>query len=127
MQTSTLKLPLLSTTAANTIHEKLNLVGLPTIDRVVLAVPNMEFKTNSGIIIPGGQKEDVPRKGTIVQVGMISEDYQYFKELLNIGSVITYGNYAGKKIEPDGVSIDGYDLMVLSLTEICYIENVKND
>lgn len=123
MQKNMLKLPLLTKVAANNINAKLIEKGIPTVDRVVIAVSNQDFKTNSGIIIPGGQKEDVPRRGTIVQVGKISDDYKYFKELLKVGAVITYGNYAGKKIEPDGLeNLDGFDLMVLSLTEICYIE-----
>lgn len=122
MQKNLLKLPVLSSVAANTVNQKLNEKGLPTIDRVVIAVSNKDFKTDSGLIIPGGQKEDVPRKGTIVQVGKISQEYNYFKDVLQIGAVITYGNYAGKKIEPEGISIEGFDLMVLSLTEICYIE-----
>lgn len=122
MSSRTINLPTLEVVAAKTLNEKLNKIGLPTVDRVVIAVSNNDFTTSSGIIIPGGNKEDVPRRGTIVQVGKISEDYQYFKELLQIGSIITYGNYAGKKIEPDGIDIEGFDLMVLSLTEICYIE-----
>lgn len=119
---TTLKLPLLSAVAAKTVNENLKSKGIPTIDRIVIAVSNKDFQTSTGIIIPGGNKEDVPRRGTIVQVGNISTDYQYFKELLQIGSVVTYGNYAGKKIEPDCIQLDGFDLMVLSLTEICYIE-----
>lgn len=122
MSSRTFNLPTLSVVASQTINEKLNKIGLPTVDRVVIAVNNKDFTTSSGIIIPGGNKEDVPRRGTIVQVGKISEDYRYFEELLQIGSIITYGNYAGKKIEPEDVELEGFDLMVLSLTEICYIE-----
>lgn len=122
MQKNILQLPVLSPVAANTVNQKLKEKGLPTVDRIVIAVSNKEFTTSTGLIIPSGQKEDVPRKGTIVQVGKISSDYEYFKELLQVGAVITYGNYAGKKIEPEGIIIDGFDLMVLSLTEICYIE-----
>lgn len=122
MSSRTINLPTLEVVAAKTLNEKLNKIGLPTVDRVVIAVSNNDFTTSSGIIIPGGNKEDVPRRGTIVQVGKISDDYQYFKELLQIGSIITYGNYAGKKIEPEDIELEGFDLMVLSLTEICYIE-----
>lgn len=122
MSSRTFNLPTLSVVAAQTLNEKLNKIGLPTVDRVVIAVNNKDFTTSSGIIIPGGNKEDVPRRGTIVQVGKISEDYRYFEELLQIGSIITYGNYAGKKIEPEDIELEGFDLMVLSLTEICYIE-----
>lgn len=122
MSSRTFNLPTLSVVAAQTLNEKLNKIGLPTVDRIVIAVSNKEFSTASGIIIPGGNKEDVPRRGTIVQVGKISEDYRYFEELLQIGSIITYGNYAGKKIEPEDIELEGFDLMVLSLTEICYIE-----
>lgn len=119
---SKLSIPLLSTEAAGTINLKLKELGQPTVDRVVIAVSNKDFTTNSGIIIPGGNKEEVPRKGTLVQVGLISDDYKYFRDLLNIGSMVTYGNYAGKKIEPSNLELDGFDLVVLSITEICYVE-----
>lgn len=119
---STLRANVLSAEAARTINEKLTSAGIPTIDRVVIAVSNKDHTTESGIIIPGSVKEDVPKRGTIVQVGKITEENLYFKELLQIGAVITFGNYAGKKVEPQNIEIDGYDLMVLSLTEICYVE-----
>lgn len=120
--TNNLTLPMLSKVAAENVNKKLEAIGIPTVDRVVIAISNKDFKTQSGIIIPGGNKEDVPKRGTIVQVGKISNEYFYFNDLLKVGSIITYGNYAGKKIEPSEVELEGYDLMVLSLTEICYIE-----
>lgn len=120
--TNNLTLPMLSKVAAENVNKKLEAIGIPTVDRVVIAISNKDFKTQSGIIIPGGNKEDVPKRGTIVQVGKISNEYSYFNDLLKVGSIITYGNYAGKKIEPSEVELEGYDLMVLSLTEICYIE-----
>ena len=120
--TNNLTLPMLSKVAAENVNKKLEAIGIPTVDRVVIAISNKDFKTQSGIIIPGGNKEDVPKRGTIVQVGKISNEYFYFNDLLKVGSIITYGNYAGKKIEPSEVELEEYDLMVLSLTEICYIE-----
>lgn len=116
----TMKLPVLSLTAAYTVNQKLKNLGIPTIDRVLIAVSNKEFVRESGLIIPGGNKEDVPRKGTVVQKGPISSDYRHLDDIIQIGSVVTYGNYAGKKVEP--IEVDGFDLMVLSITEICYIE-----
>lgn len=121
-----MELPVLSLVAANTINNKLVGKGIPTTDRVLIAVSNKDFTTQSGIIIPGGNKEEVPRKGTIVQIGLISDDYSYLKDLLKIGNVVTYGNYAGKKVEPFDLDLDGFDLMVLSITEICYIESNKD-
>lgn len=117
-----LHLPVLALDKAKEINEVLIKTGIPTVDRIVIAVSNQDFKTASGIIIPGGEKEDLPKKGTVVQVGNISTEYQYFKDLLQIGALVTFGNYAGKKIEPKNIKIDGFDLTVLSLTEICYVE-----
>lgn len=119
---SILRANVLPASAARTINEKLMAAGIPTIDRVVIAVSNKDHTTESGIIIPGSVKEEVPKRGTVVQVGEITEENRYFKDLLKIGAVITFGNYAGKKVEPQNIEVDGYDLMVLSLTEICYIE-----
>lgn len=116
----TIKLPVLSLTAAYTLNKELRDKGIPTIDRVLIAVSNKDFTTASGIIIPGGNKEEVPKKGTVIQKGLISSDYRHIDELIQIGSVVTYGNYAGKKVEP--IDVEGFDLMVLSITEICYIE-----
>lgn len=115
-----IKLPVLTTVAAQAVNEKLKNLGTPPVDKVVIAVSNKEYKRESGLYIPEGDKEDVPRRGSLVQVGPLSEDFQYLKDMLQIGVVLTYGNYAGKEIEP--IELEGFSLKVLSLAEIAYYE-----
>lgn len=43
-----------------------NIPGIPTEDRILLAVPKDDARTASGLIIPG-KPEDYPRKGVIVK------------------------------------------------------------
>lgn len=118
-----LNLPVLSAIAAGEIEKKLSNLGIPPTDKIVIAISNRDDVTASGLIIPQGNKEDEPRKGTIVQVGYISEDYNYLKSLLNTGMIVTYGNYAGKEISP--LELEGFLLKVISLNEIAYFEFPK--
>lgn len=107
--------------------------GCPTEDRLLIFTPNEETKTNSGIIIPKTDKDTVPKKGVVIQMGSISEDYKSYKYLLKIGSIVTYGIYAGKEIDfnINAFSIDVKNILetnegkfsVLSLNEVIYVEN----
>lgn len=106
--------------------------GCPTEDRILIFTPNEEVKTPSGIYIPkgGDNKEVVPRKGVVVQHGTISEDYKSYKPLLTVGSIVTYGIYAGKELEFNSNVFDPSILdvvnngkfTVLSLNEVIYVE-----
>lgn len=118
-----MKLPVMTVTAATAVNEKLKKIGVPPTDKVVIAISNKDAVRESGLIIPAGDKEDVPRRGVLVQVGPLSEDFQYMKDQLSIGVIITYGNYAGKTITPDNIELPGFDLKVLSLNEVAYYEN----
>lgn len=122
------KLPLIGVGRANTIHKSSNM-GYPTENRVLIAVPaDPELKVG-GLYIPNQNKEDIPRKGVIVQMGFITEEYLTYREL-KVGDIITYGMYAGKEIEPPiPEDIDTTDLKfyVLSLSEIIYIEHNFNE
>lgn len=113
----------LSLMASQTVAQQLSTIGLPPTDKVVMAiVKEQEQRTGSGIIIPTKEVEGVPNRGTIVQVGFISDDYKYLKDHLTVGTIITYGNYAGKEVEPDRFENDSIKLMVISLAEIMYFE-----
>lgn len=103
------------------------IVGFPTENRVVIVSPNdMERVTNTGLFIPSNVKEGVPRKGVIVKLGEITEEYKSLQHNLHIGDIITYGLYAGKELEPNFTSeikeIENQTFTVLSTTEIIYIE-----
>lgn len=114
----------LSLVASKHVAEKLSIIGLPPTDKIVMAVVReQEQRTSSGLIIPNSDDvEGVPNRGTIVQVGFISEDYKYLTDHLKVGTVVTYGNYAGKEIEPDRFDDKSIKLMVISLAEIMYFE-----
>lgn len=117
-----MNLPVMSVLAANTVNEKLKGVGIPPIDKVVIAISDKEETTSSGLILPRGDKDGVPKRATLVQVGPLSEEYQYLTDWLQIGMIITYGNYAGKEISPSKIKLDGFELKVISLNEIAYYE-----
>lgn len=102
-----------------------NIPGTPTEDRILLAVPKDDARTASGLIIPG-KPEDYPRKGVIVKMGLMEQDRKINKHL-EIGQIVTYGNYAGKDISFDnGYSLESVKFVVLSIEEVIYIEQNKN-
>lgn len=97
--------------------------GRPTENRIVLISPTGATQTQSGLFIPTEARESLPRKGSVVQIGPVSEENYTFRDL-SIGDLVTYGLYAGKEIDIEGVEIDTskYSITVLSLNEIIYIE-----
>ena len=114
------------------VAEKFNqeLPGCPTENRVLILSPKEVNATMSGIIIPSQVKEGIPRKGVVVKSGIITEDYKTYRELVEIGRVVTYGLYAGKELEfeTDKLSLVLQQLLeknvltVLSMNEIVYSE-----
>lgn len=115
------------------VAEKFNqeLPGCPTENRVLILSPKEVNATMSGIIIPSQVKEGIPRKGVVVKSGIITEDYKTYRELVEIGRVVTYGLYAGKELEfeTDKLSpalqqlLEKNVLTVLSMNEIVYSES----
>lgn len=105
-----------------------HLLGTPTENRVMVVYNSGEKKTESGLFIPGTVKEDIPRKGVVVAIGPITEENKSYSQIINIGSIITYGLYAGKEVTPLFSGDYGKDLntdlkfSVLSLNEIIYVE-----
>ena len=80
----------------------------------VLVKPNeAEEKTASGIIIPDSAKEK-PRQGKVVLVGAAKKD-----EVMEVkeGDQVLYGKYAGQEL-----SIDGNDYLLISQTDLLFIE-----
>lgn len=116
------------------VAEKLNelIPGTPVENRVLIITPNEIGKTASGLIIPDTVKEGKPRKGVIIKVGAITEEYQSYKSLLQTGIIVEYGLYAGKEhqvneniIEDSSLLknlLEKHSLTVLDLNEISYIE-----
>lgn len=114
------------------VAEKFNqeLPGCPTENRVLILSPKEVNATMSGIIIPSQVEEGIPRKGVVVKSGIITEDYKTYRELVEIGRVVTYGLYAGKELEfeTDKLSpalqqlLEKNVLTVLSMNEIVYSE-----
>lgn len=116
------------------VAEKLNelIPGTPVENRVLIITPNEIGKTASGLIIPDTVKEGKPRKGVIVKVGAITEEYQSYKSLLQTGIIVEYGLYAGKEHQVNENMVEDnpllknllekHSLTVLDLNEISYIE-----
>lgn len=114
------------------VAEKFNqeLPGCPTENRVLILSPKEVNQTKSGLIIPEQVKEGVPRKGVVVKSGEITEEYKTYRELVDVGRIVTYGLYAGKELEfeTDKLSpalkqlLEKNVLTVLSMNEIVYSE-----
>lgn len=123
---SKVELNLLSVEEVKWLNEKLKGVGTPTGGRVLIVSPKVtsETKTQSGLYIPQDHDKDtVPRKGVVIQVGYITKEQEVDYPGLQVGAVVTYGLYAGKELDvldlPDQVTT------ILSLNEILYIETNK--
>lgn len=120
---SKVELNLLSVEKAKWLNEKLKGVGTPTGSRVLIVSPvvTADTKTKGGLYIPQDHDKDtVPRKGVVIQVGPITNEQWEDYPGLQVGAVVTYGLYAGKELDildlPDQVTT------ILSLNEILYIE-----
>lgn len=123
-----IQLPLISYKEARELNDNLNGLGNPTENRVLIAVPANNEVKKGNLILPGQNKEELPRKGVIVQKGYFTDEYRSYSDL-KIGDIVTYGMYAGKEIDPpfgqEFKSIhDTTELkfFVLSLNEIIYSE-----
>ena len=111
------------------------LPGCPTENRVLILSPKEVNQTRGGLIIPEQVKEGVPRKGVIVKLGEITEEYRTYRDLVQIGRIVTYGLYAGKELEFEtdkltpGLQqlLEMNTLTVLSMNEIIYSEPNNND
>lgn len=111
------------------------LPGCPTENRVLILSPKEVNQTRSGLIIPEQVKEGVPRKGVIVKLGEITEEYRTYRDLVQVGRIVTYGLYAGKELEfeTDKLTpslqqlLEKNTLTVLSMNEIIYSEPNNND
>ena len=111
------------------------LPGCPTENRVLILSPKEVNQTRSGLIIPEQVKEGVPRKGVIVKLGEITEEYRTYRELVQIGRIGTYGLYAGKEMEFETEKLspalqqllEKNTLTVLSMNEVIYSEPNNND
>ena len=123
---SKVELNLLSVEEAKWLNEKLKGVGAPTGWRVLIVSPKVtsETKTQSGLYIPQDHDKDtVPRKGVVIQVGYITKEQEVDYPGLQVGAVVTYGLYAGKEL--DVLDLPDQITTILSLNEILYIETNK--
>lgn len=123
---SIININLLSTMVANQLSSIIR--GIPTEDRVLIAVPNDGGVTSSGLFIPNTAKEELPRKGVIVKMGEITPEYRSYQSIMDIGTVVTHGLYAGKEVElsevPKEIS-DNNKFMVIHVNECIFIEPNK--
>lgn len=114
------------------VAQKFNeeLPGSPTENRVLILSPKEVNQTKTGLIIPEQVKEGVPRKGVVVKSGIITEEYNTYKDFVGIGRIVTYGLYAGKEMEfeTDKLSpalqqlLEKNTITVLSMNEVIYTE-----
>lgn len=120
---SKVELNLLSVEKAKWLNEKLKGVGTPTGSRVLIVSPvvTADTKTKGGLYIPQDHDKDtVPRKGVVIQVGPLTNEQREDYPGLQVGAVVTYGLYAGKEL--DILDLSGQVTTILSLNEILYIE-----
>lgn len=111
------------------IKLNLSVLGEPTENRVLIIHPNdSEYTTKSGLYVSNPDSNELPKKGVIIKLGPITEGYKTYINQLMVGSIVTYGMYAGKEIEPNFTDSElnlgnDYKYTVLSLNELIYIEN----
>lgn len=109
----------LATKIANSLRGK----GLPSPGRVLICSPTGENTTTGGIIIPGtANDKDLPRKGVIIQSNQLDQF-----DNLEVGTVVTYGMYAGKELQFSKerlpfLNMENYKFTILSESEIIYVE-----
>lgn len=114
----------ISVLKANKLADALSGKGLPSPGRILICTPKGEQKTASGIIIPGSGEKELPRKGVVIQANHLEI---LEPDVVKVGTIITYGMYAGKEIEfpanliPKETS-ENYKFTILSETEVIYIE-----
>lgn len=124
-----MEIQVISAYVAEKIQEDLSSVGVCPTNKLLIASLDSEQRTASGLIIPAEAKEGLAKRGVLVQTGIITEEYQEYKDVLNTGCITYYGEYAGKEIENllshiKSVSVPkGLKLRVLSVTEVMYIQN----
>lgn len=123
---SKVELNLISVEEAKDLNGKLKGLGTPTGSRVLIVSPvvTVDTKTKGGLYIPQEHNKDtVPRKGVVIQVGPITDEQQEEYLGLQVGAVVTYGFYAGKEL--DVVDLPNQVTTILSINEILYIETNK--
>lgn len=102
--------------------------GFPTEDRLLIVSPTGEQVTKTGIIIASSvDKKELPRKGVVIQNNSDTDKF------ITVGSIVTYGMYAGKEIHFDediyqeiGIKKEDYTFTVLSIPEVIYVEKNKS-
>lgn len=117
---------LISVATALEINQKLKGNGIPVNDRILILSPEIgsETQTASGIFVPStADKDTVPRKGVVVQLPANFSERESEFPGLTVGSIVTYGLYAGKEL--DVVDIQDQVTTILSLNEVIYIETNK--
>lgn len=125
------KLNHISTELACKLANYLSNTGTPTENRVLILSPKDQDTRVGSIIVPGSTKEGMPREGTVIFAGPITEDYSTYKPLLkNPGMIVTYGLYAGKEVDlwdevkKSGIELseDKWEFTVLAFNEIIYVQ-----
>ena len=97
--------------------------GEPTENRLLIAIPNGETRSKGGLLVPTTVKEGVPRKGVVVKLGPIDETYSFYSKQISVGTVVTYGMYAGKTLQIDlPEPLEGQEFTILSLNEVLFVE-----
>lgn len=135
MTTRNYNLNYVSVEKAKLVNEILKHHGCLTENRVMILCPPAEGKTSTGIFLPETAKEELPRKGVLVQIGNMDQENQDYEHLLRIGQKVTFGLYAGKEITFENEGLfgtpeeranlipEGSKFTILSCNEIIYIES----
>lgn len=129
------KLNHISITVAQSLAAVLKKSGTPTENRVLILSPKNQDNKIGSIIVPGSTKDGVPREGVVIYTGPITEDYITYKGMVQTGTIVTYGLYAGKEVDLwqqienlEGIELseNNWEFTVLALNEIIYVSDNKN-
>lgn len=116
---------------AKKIAEALKGKGLPAPGRILICSYKGLKQTSGGIYIPQNiDEKELPRKGVLIQANRPTD---FSQEELAIGTLVTFGMYAGKEVffneqQLPGwldINLEDYKFTVLSESEIVYIETNK--
>lgn len=99
---------------------KLEFMGMPAENRFLIATP-IPTTTKSGLFLVENS-EDLPKKGVVLQRGVITEECRTYLDI-QVGDIVTYGRYAGKEIDMPHLGMEKTQtLSIISLNEVVYFE-----
>ena len=100
-----------------------NQVNVAKAKEIASCLDGKGLPSPGGIIAPGSAEKELPRKGVVIQFNQL-ENFP----MMEVGTVITFGMYAGKEMNFQSeqipcVDFSKYKFTILSETEVIYMES----